>query len=347
MRADRVADSGFGCDVGSQCSWRLLYSKAKAAKKAQILRSNEICHHGQSAENELPPHLPCGQFRRCAEACGAGPARRLHAEARTGRSGCSTPMPASAFTTCPARRRRRPAEWRDGIGRLWRPICPPQAHVCLRPISSAVRDLNRGRRPSALSRLAQACAHAVSPAGPALGDGAASGRLYAACTVCSTATSMRRVTRARRLAGTGAHLPPKEKRGIVLVDPPFEDRGRIRAAGRWARQGVSALSGRHLLPVVSAEAGRAHRRDSTRACRLSAFPRCSVPELLVRSDRDITGLTGSGLIVVNPPFTLKDELHALLPALKEVLARDEEFASSRAFLAARRTMSSGAARGRH
>ena len=60
-----------------------------------------------------------------------------------------------------------------------------------------------------------------------------------------------------------------------------------------------------------------------------------VPNLLCaflteKRDRGFAGLTGSGLIIVNPPFTLKDELHALLPALKDLLAQDR-FASQRAF----------------
>jgi len=53
-------------------------------------------------------------------------------------------------------------------------------------------------------------------------------------------------------------------------------------------------------------------------------------ELSVKSDRETTGLSGTGLIIVNPPFTLKDELHALLPVLKTVLGQDR-FASQRAF----------------
>jgi 23S rRNA (adenine2030-N6)-methyltransferase len=44
----------------------------------------------------------------------------------------------------------------------------------------------------------------------------------------------------------------------------------------------------------------------------------------------VTGLTGSGLIIVNPPYTLKDELHQLLPALKDHMAQDR-YASHRAF----------------
>jgi len=53
-------------------------------------------------------------------------------------------------------------------------------------------------------------------------------------------------------------------------------------------------------------------------------------ELTVKSDRETTGLNGSGLIIVNPPFTLKAELHVMLPALKTLLAEDR-FASARTF----------------
>ena len=53
-------------------------------------------------------------------------------------------------------------------------------------------------------------------------------------------------------------------------------------------------------------------------------------ELSVRSDRDTTGLSGSGLVIVNPPFTLKNDLHAVLPELKRILAQDR-YASQRCF----------------
>ena len=50
----------------------------------------------------------------------------------------------------------------------------------------------------------------------------------------------------------------------------------------------------------------------------------------MKSDRDTTGLSGTGLVIVNPPFTLKDELHAALPELKRVMAQDR-YASHRCF----------------
>jgi 23S rRNA (adenine2030-N6)-methyltransferase len=60
------------------------------------------------------------------------------------------------------------------------------------------------------------------------------------------------------------------------------------------------------------------------------IPKMLCAELSVKSDRDGTGLSGSGLIIVNPPFTLKDQLHRILPVLKDVLAQDR-YASHRAF----------------
>ena len=60
------------------------------------------------------------------------------------------------------------------------------------------------------------------------------------------------------------------------------------------------------------------------------IPKMLCAELSVMSDRETTGLNGSGLVIVNPPYTLKDELHALLPVVKDLLAVDR-YASQRVF----------------
>ena len=66
---------------------------------------------------ELPPRLPCRQFRRLHQARAAGPAAAAPCGASRRPSACSTPMPAPAATTCRPRGRadRRMAR---GIGRL-------------------------------------------------------------------------------------------------------------------------------------------------------------------------------------------------------------------------------------
>ena len=126
----------------------------------------------------------------------------------------------------------------------------------------------------------------------------------------------------------GAHLPPKEKRGIILVDPPFEEEDEYnRLAKGLATAWRRFPGGTYCLwyPIKKGAPIKAFHEE----LQALDIPKMLCAELLVKSDRE-PGLSGSGLVIVNPPFTLKDELHLLLTALKTVLAQDR-FASSRAF----------------
>ncbi|TGQ46661.1 23S rRNA (adenine(2030)-N(6))-methyltransferase RlmJ [Mesorhizobium sp. M00.F.Ca.ET.216.01.1.1] len=117
----------------------------------------------------------------------------------------------------------------------------------------------------------------------------------------------------------GAHLPPKEKRGLVLVDPPFEEEGEFdrlveglqRAHKRWPG-GIYAL----WYPVKDRKAVAAFRK---------ALKETGIPKLLdigfeIRPPSADPSLDGSGMVVANPPFTLEGELRTLLPALHRLLA---------------------------
>lgn len=117
----------------------------------------------------------------------------------------------------------------------------------------------------------------------------------------------------------GAHLPPKEKRGLVLIDPPFEEEnefsrlvdGFSRAHRRWPG-GIYAL----WYPIKDRKAVLAFR---------NTLKETGIPKLLdiafeIRPASGEPSLDGSGLVVVNPPFTLEGELRLLLPALHRLLA---------------------------
>ena len=117
----------------------------------------------------------------------------------------------------------------------------------------------------------------------------------------------------------GAHLPPKEKRGLVLVDPPFEEQGEFarladglaKAHGRWPG-GIYAL----WYPIKDRAAVAAFRLELASA---------GIPKMLdivfeIGPAPSVPALYGSGMVVVNPPFTLEDELQVMLPALLEILA---------------------------
>ncbi len=116
-----------------------------------------------------------------------------------------------------------------------------------------------------------------------------------------------------------AMLPPKEKRGLVLIDPPYEAQeaefttiltALKEALARWPT-GIYALwypikQGRTLLPFL--------RKVANLPCKsvLSA-------ELLVRPDDSPLRLNGSGMLIVNPPYQLDSELAPALPVLARLL----------------------------
>lgn len=120
----------------------------------------------------------------------------------------------------------------------------------------------------------------------------------------------------------GAHVPPKEKRGLVLVDPPFElegefDRlvdGALKVHRRWAG-GIQAL----WYPIKDHRAVARFREDLAG----TGIDKILDIRLLLRGPSAAPRLDGCGMVVINPPFTLEDEMCALLPALVKVLQFDD------------------------
>ena len=115
-----------------------------------------------------------------------------------------------------------------------------------------------------------------------------------------------------------AHVPPKEKRGLVLVDPPFEERGEferlvdgLMKAHRKFSTGVYAL----WYPLKDTRAVH----DFISALRDCGIPKILRAEISIRPASNPPRLHGTGMILVNPPFTLEGELRVLLPALAQIL----------------------------
>ena len=221
----------------------------------------------------------------------------------------------------------RTGEWRDGIGRLLAASLPAPVNDLLRPYRDAVTALNSGDRVT------------VYPGSPALMR--AWLRDQDRLTACelepsaadALAGALRRDPRVNVVAIDGytalnAYVPPKERRGLVLVDPPFEETGEferlteglVRAHRKWAT-GIYAF----WYPLKDLRATDAFAR---RLARLG-IPRILRAELTVASGRAVEGLAGSGLVIVNPPWTLEGDLRVLLPALQAVLGRDGGRGSTR------------------
>jgi 23S rRNA (adenine2030-N6)-methyltransferase len=223
---------------------------------------------------------------------------------------------------------QKTGEWSEGIGKLLDTELAPQVAELLEPYLSAVRELNAegGIRlyPGSpkLARMLFRPQDRLSAMELHPEDFARLHRLF-------EGDHQVRITELNGWLSLGAHLPPKEKRGIVLVDPPFEEDGEYERLADGLAKAYRRFPGGTYCLWYPLKKG-APIKEFHEALQALDIPKILCAELIVRSDRGINGLTGSGLIIVNPPFTLKDELHALLPALKDHLAQDR-YASHRAF----------------
>ena len=115
-----------------------------------------------------------------------------------------------------------------------------------------------------------------------------------------------------------ASLPPRERRGLILIDPPFEEPGElIRMTDALAEGLARFATGTYLLwyPIKDEKpVARFHRAIRELALAARVEPPLRI-EMLLRPPRNPLILNGCGLIVVNPPYTLAGELEVLLPHL--------------------------------
>ena len=118
-----------------------------------------------------------------------------------------------------------------------------------------------------------------------------------------------------------AYVPAKERRGLVIVDPPFEEpNDLVRLA-----DGVTAAhrkwpTGIYLMwyPVKEHE----DREHFIKRLRRAGIDKCLRVEFAVASPAPAGGLNACGVIVVNPPWRLAAEIRIFAPVLLNVLGRD-------------------------
>ncbi|WP_032092492.1 23S rRNA (adenine(2030)-N(6))-methyltransferase RlmJ [Necropsobacter rosorum] len=115
-----------------------------------------------------------------------------------------------------------------------------------------------------------------------------------------------------------ATLPPKERRGLVLIDPPYELKADYDLVVQAVIEGYKRFAtGIYALwyPVVL----RQQTKRMIKNLQASGIRKILQLELAVRPDSDQRGMTASGMIVVNPPWTLEAQMKTVLPYLARVL----------------------------
>lgn len=122
-----------------------------------------------------------------------------------------------------------------------------------------------------------------------------------------------------------AFVPPKERRGLVLIDPPFEQPDEFqRLADGFAAAYAKWPTGIFMLwyPVKSRRATDTLARQVATVCGASGGEaKCLRLEFSVAPIAEDRGLTSAGLLIVNPPWTLAAELRTILPELQKPLGQ--------------------------
>lgn len=124
--------------------------------------------------------------------------------------------------------------------------------------------------------------------------------------------------------GMSAHLPPPERRALVLIDPPYEEQG-----GDLARalDAIGTLLARLANAVIALwypiKDERGLNPALARAAGQLAVP-ALVSELWIHPRDARVGLNGSGILIVNPPYQLDVEMQQWLPELGSALGTDRQ-----------------------
>jgi len=211
----------------------------------------------------------------------------------------------------------RTGEWRGGIGRLMAASMPPVAEDILGPYRAALAKANPGAAPTVYPGSSPIALALMRPQDRLIACELEPGAAEA------LSVNLARERRAKAIPIDGwtalqAYVPPKERRGVVLIDPPYEKAdefmrlpGRIATAYRKWPTGIYVV----WYPIKDRKGPDLLAQGLVKA---------EIPKVL-RSELTLgpgagPGLAGSGLIIINPPWRLDGQLPALGAALAGVLA---------------------------
>lgn len=213
----------------------------------------------------------------------------------------------------------RTHEWRDGIARLDQAPLAPGVEELLAPWRKAIAAARSLYGPDAYPGSPWLCRQAMR----------ADDRLIAAelheNTYRKLVQAIGSDTRCKALAidgwvALGANVPPKERRGLVLIDPPFEEKD------EFAMLAQAFIAAWHKWPTGTYALWYPIKDRRAVDGLVSAISGAGIGRLL-RLEIDVDrpeaagGLGATGLLVVNPPWMLAQEAEILLPALCERLAQ--------------------------
>jgi 23S rRNA (adenine2030-N6)-methyltransferase len=214
----------------------------------------------------------------------------------------------------------RTGEWRDGIGRLASAELSAEAAELVGPYLAALHACNHAGELRYYPGSPVLARHLLRPQDRLIAcelEPRAAGALSRHLRESTVA----KVMRIDGWVALKAYVPAKERRGLVIVDPPFEQPDDlIRLADGVAAAYRKWPTGTYLMwyPVK----GRDGPDRFIKRLRRARMEKCLCAELAVAPPGPAGGLNACGVIVVNPPWRLAAEIRTFAPALVDLLGRE-------------------------
>jgi 23S rRNA (adenine2030-N6)-methyltransferase len=212
-------------------------------------------------------------------------------------------------------------EWRDGIGRIFDADLPSAAAELLAPYLDAVKAVNASGELGVYPGSSVIARMLMRPDDVLIANelnASEFARLKQEFAKSKTTTVLNIDAR----HAVKSLLPPKERRGVVLIDPPFEDKNEFADLAVAVREALGRFAGGVYLiwyplkDVIAADQfiAAATAREGLEFLDVRLAISAPFPGL---------GLTAAGVLVLNPPYRLREELDIVMPVLLDALAEGE------------------------
>lgn len=216
----------------------------------------------------------------------------------------------------------RKPEYPDGVGRLWNAADLPE------PVAAYVQRV----REFNLSRGGTAKEIRFYPGSPWLAN--VSLRTQDRLALCELHEQEHRAlaTEFESMKGVSVHsldgytairamLPPLEKRALVLIDPPFEEKDEFNRILEALREGLRRMAATTFVvwyPLTE----RARSEAFLDEILADGFPPCFTAELTIAGEASLLKMRGCGLLVINPPWQIDRDLRPIIDDLASRLAQE-------------------------
>ena len=209
-------------------------------------------------------------------------------------------------------------EWEGGIGRLMAATVSVPVRAIFEPYLQAISNLNGGTTITVYPG-SPLLARMLMRAGDQLVANELHGEDFEVLKSLFHKVPDTKVLNLDAWAAVKSLLPPKERRGAILIDPPFEKTGEFERLSEGVANGLRRFGTGTFVIWYPVKDEPAVARFIARVKAGGALKAVDA-RLWISNPHSTLGLAGTGVLIVNPPFRLKADLELILPVLASVLA---------------------------